>query len=261
MIVIVQTIITQIAVILLFILILLLADNKKKLKDSVLLILIFFCVFFVSSLILWYIPNTFHLFGRKITVHWNWFGKAGSFAFGLLFLLTVYLHKKIPFHEFKFSLKQKNESWSNSLILGGFILIPNIILLVFFHEKGSIRDSLNESFFFQLTMPGIEEELIFRGILLGLLNRVFEKRMFLFRMKFGWGLILTSILFGLVHGLRIKQGFSPDINVMRILITGIYGFLFGLVAENSDSLLLPVIFHNMSNSVLYLKYYLILMRY
>ena len=57
------------------------------------------------------------------------------------------------------------------------------------------------SWAFLLIMPGLAEELVFRGVFQSMLNRVFGKPWRLANAECGWGLIITAILFAGSNGL------------------------------------------------------------
>lgn len=57
-------------------------------------------------------------------------------------------------------------------------------------------------------MPGINQELIYHGLLLGLLNKIFERKFRMFKTNFGWSTIITSLIFGILHGFQIGDNFQ-----------------------------------------------------
>lgn len=108
-----------------------------------------------------------------------------------------------------------------------------------------------ENFLFQLTMPGLEEEPFYRGTLLFALDRAFTGRKRLLGIDWGWGAILSSLLFGLAHGFSYgADAFSLD--PLTVLLTGIPALLAVWVRVRTGSLLLPILMHNFGNSVLQL---------
>ena len=84
-----------------------------------------------------------------------------------------------------------------SIIAGLFALtVPTIFFIL------GVRKKLDaEGWAFLLIMPGLAEELVFRGVYQSLLNRVFGKPWRLANAEFGWALIITSILFAGFNGL------------------------------------------------------------
>ncbi len=96
-------------------------------------------------------------------------------------------------------------------------------------------------------MPGVAEELIYRGLLLGLLNKISESKFKFLGTNFGWGAILTSIVFGLMHGAQLGDNYQLQLDFITILLTGFYGFIYALIKERSGSLVFPIIAHNTSD--------------
>ena len=106
-----------------------------------------------------------------------------------------------------------------------------------------------ESHLFQLTAPGLTEELSFRGVLLTLLDRVFLGRVRVLGADLGWGAVASSLLFGLCHGLRVGADFHVVAKVapMAILLAG--GFVLAWCRARSGSLLLLILVHGGMNEM------------
>ncbi len=101
---------------------------------------------------------------------------------------------------------------------------------------------------FQLTMPGFEEELFYRGILLFALDQAFRGRVRFLGVDWGWGAVLSCALFGLAHAFGFSNGgFSFD--AMTMALTAIPSFLAVWLRLRTGSVLLPVILHNFGNSI------------
>jgi uncharacterized protein len=186
-------------------------------------------------------PNPFHLY-------WNWEGKIASILISVAFVVLLKRYvKTLPFTEYKISFKQRIFG-KRAILYAVFFILLNI--------AGNFVEGRSklvmETVLFQLTMPGIDEELSFRGIYLALLNKVFEKKYRLLDCKFGWGLIIVSILFGAVHGLNISINTGIRFDIFNFFVTGGLGFCFGILAEASGSLVLPIAAHNMFNTLGYL---------
>ena len=97
---------------------------------------------------------------------------------------------------------------------------------------------------FMAIMPGLNEEFIYRGLLLGLLNKIFKNKFRIFKTNFGWGAIITSMILGILYGFQVGDNFQVHLDYFTILISGVYGFLFALIRERSGSLVFPVIAHS-----------------
>jgi membrane protease YdiL (CAAX protease family) len=231
---------------------------------SVLFVLVFviLCAFFIDyrkSIRLWYILLLFLFIGftdnlfHTITIHFpdlqlirshtwgnqylNWSGKLYSIVFGLL--MVLFIRKIIARDEIGLRLKQNKNSVRFSLI---FILIIFLVSALGLLEPGNGLD-LN-ALLYGAIMPGLNEELIYRGLLLGILNKIFDRKFRLFKTNFGWGAILVSVAFGLLHGFQLSESFQVNFDVVSVLLTGIYGFIFALIRERSGSLVFPIIAHS-----------------
>ena len=87
---------------------------------------------------------------------------------------------------------------------------------------------------------GLGEELLFRGYLQSAFNRYFGKPYRIGEVKFGLGLFLGALLFGLMHALVVSPPLWP-----WALFTFIIGLSLGFVREKDGSILSAVILHAM----------------
>lgn len=100
---------------------------------------------------------------------------------------------------------------------------------------------------FQLTMPGLEEEPFYRGILLFALDQAFTGRKRFLGLDWGWGAVLSCLLFGMAHAFGFSRGsFSFDPIIMAL--TAVPAFVAVWLRLRTGSLLLPVLLHNFGNS-------------
>ena len=108
---------------------------------------------------------------------------------------------------------------------------------------------------YELTMPGIAEELFFRGVFLGLLNRVFPRTIPFFGTRTSWGGLAGLVLFVLGHCLSFKAPLQLlphlDFSLAKVLVVGIFGTLFLWVRERSGSCWAAMAAHNLTNVCLY----------
>jgi len=137
-------------------------------------------------------------------------------------------------------------------------LKPSIVALLLalavpavFFILGARKKLDAEGWAFLLIMPGLAEELVFRGVFQSLLNRVFGKPWRLANAEFGWGLIITAILFAGSNGL---VAVDPQLHVRIVLHSAIAPFMMSLVSgwvrERTDSVWPSVFGHNLSNIVI-----------
>ena len=109
-------------------------------------------------------------------------------------------------------------------------------------------EASGEDIAFQLTMPGLEEEPFYRGILLFALDRAFTGRARVLGVDWGWGAILSCMLFGMTHAFGFSGGaftFEP----MIMALTAIPSFIAVWLRLRTGSLLLPVLAHNFGNAI------------
>jgi membrane protease YdiL (CAAX protease family) len=138
--------------------------------------------------------------------------------------------------------------WLKPSIVG--LLLALAVPAVFF-ILGARKKLDAEGWVFLLIMPGLTEELVFRGVFQSLLNRVFGKPWRLAGAEFGWGLIITAILFAGFNGL---VDVDPQLHARLVLHAAIAPFLMSLVSgwvrERTDSVWPSVLGHNLSNIVI-----------
>lgn len=237
--------------------------THEILKYIIIYMVIIFCTIFLdykNSTKYWYVLPLFLFIGvmdnlfHTVTIHYPdlqlidshsygnqyfcWSGKLYSIIFALI--LTIPLQNIITPSEIGLKIRQNKKSVRFSLIfiLFFFVLAATLGLL----SKKSSFDG--ETLLFNAIMPGLNEELIYRGLLLGLLNKIFERKFELFNTRFGWGAILTSLVFGILHGFWINDSYQIQFDFISIISSGIYGFVFALIRERSGSLVFPVIAHS-----------------
>ena len=106
-----------------------------------------------------------------------------------------------------------------------------------------------EDHLFQLTAPGLTEELAFRGVLLALLDRAFPGRVRLVGAALGWGTVVTSLPFGLWHGLSVSASGHVSLDWEPMLIPTVGGFALAWCRARSGTILVPIALHAGLNEV------------
>lgn len=104
---------------------------------------------------------------------------------------------------------------------------------------------------FQATMPGIEEEIFYRGLLLGALDRAFGTPLKILRVPVGWGAVASAMLFAAAHSVVV----TPELAVMMDASRSAWLFPAGLILawlrNASGSILMPVAVHSWANASVY----------
>ena len=209
-------------------------DNKWK-------HLLLFASYYFFYLILLVIPNLFPAL-RIVESAWNWSGKlyaiTGSIIFYSLFRKAFSQHNYITFRQNNNSLKPKFYA----------------VVVIFFVSVGLACFSANKSetsledFLFQFTMPGLDEELAFRGIMLGLLSNTLQPKIYLGSRSLGNpALIITSILFAAGHSFSIDGNWVFHQNWFEFINMFAIGLLLGWMTIKSGSILMSILVHDLIN--------------
>lgn len=168
---------------------------------------------------------------------WNWMGKSMS----LIGMLAVAALPIFGFKNTGLTLRQNSGSWLAYIV---FAAMCGLFFYLAISGAGG-RDNW-ETIAFQWTMPGLDEEVFYRGVLLLAMNEAFRSRLSILGAPIGWGGLLTSVLFGLVHALSYGDGaFAFD--EMTFLMTGVPSLILLWLREKTGSLVLPIIAHNVAN--------------
>lgn len=171
---------------------------------------------------------------------WNWQGKA-------LALVATLLLASLPAFGWRRSgltLVQAAGSLKAA--------IPVVLLYIAFFTGIAwmfpTEPATTETIAFQLTMPGVEEEPFYRGILLFALDRAFLGRKQILGVEWGWGAVLSCVLFGLAHAFGFSDGqFSFD--PLTMALTAVPSFIGVWLVLRTRSVLLPVVLHNFGNAI------------
>lgn len=172
---------------------------------------------------------------------WNWQGKILALAASLVVIALPGFGRR----ETGLTVVQAPGSLKPALPVVGFYVGLFLILALIFPNEGLSVEALA----FQLTMPGLEEEVFYRGVLLVALGRAFAGRVRFLGVDWGLGAILSCVLFGLAHAFGFSDGeFSFDPLTMGL--TAVPSLIALWLALKTRSLVLPVLLHNFGNAVM-----------
>lgn len=171
---------------------------------------------------------------------WNWQGKA-------LALTATLIIAALPVFGWRacgFTLRQEPGRWRSAaavalLYIGFFVALA----LAFPNEPAS-----TETLAFQLTMPGFEEELFYRGLLLLALGRAFTGRARLLGVDWSVGAILSCLLFGMAHAFGYSDG-AFQFDPMIMALTAGPSLIAVWLVLRTRSVLAPVVLHNFGNAI------------
>lgn len=186
------------------------------------------------------LTNAYGLLPTVIAGNWNWQGK----GLALIALLAIASHRQLGWERVGLTYQQRAGSLLACLpVVAAYLLFFFAVALAIPNETVG-----GEDIAFQLTMPGLEEEMFYRGVLLFALNEAFGRRWRFLGVEWGWGVLLSSILFGLAHAFSLGDGgvaFDPIV----FGLTAVPSLLGVWLRERSGSLVLPVLVHNAGNTL------------
>ena len=174
---------------------------------------------------------------------WNWQGK----GLALLATLAIAAHPAFGWRRSGLTLRQEPGSWRSAIpVTLGYIAFFVAVALAFPNDDPSA-----ETIAFQATMPGLEEEPFYRGILLVALYQAFRGRWHWLGIDWSWGALLSCVAFGLAHAFSYSDG-SFGFDPLIMAFTAIPSLLSVWLVRRTGSLLLPVLVHNAGNVILHI---------
>ena len=139
-------------------------------------------------------------------------------------------------------------SGRNNLILIAVLLVLPIVMALTMKKLSVVIVS---TIVWQFILSGFGEEFAFRGYFQSRLNQAFGRPMRLLGIQFGLGLIVSSLLFGLLYAFST---FDPAIGFVSLgwgVVTGnvLAGFFFGFIREKTGTILAPGIAHGLPDAI------------
>jgi uncharacterized protein len=101
------------------------------------------------------------------------------------------------------------------------------------------------AFLYYAVFVGFGEEILYRGYVQSRLNAAFGRPWRLLGAEVGWGLVITSLLFGFLHVLNRDLTTGQTWFWWWGLWTVCSGFFFGTVREKTGSIIAPAILHGL----------------
>jgi uncharacterized protein len=171
---------------------------------------------------------------------WNWQGK----LLALAATLSVAAHPALGWRRVGLTLKQAPGSVRSALPVA-LVYCGFFVAIALAFPGGDVGF---EDIAFQLTLPGFEEEPFYRGVLLFTLGSAFRGRLRFLGVEWGWGAVLSCVLFGLAHAFGYSDGrFTFD--GITMALTALPSFIAVWLRLRTGSLLLPVLLHNFGNAI------------
>jgi hypothetical protein len=175
-----------------------------------------------------------------------WQGMIFEAAFALIVILATRSATRSGL-----TLRIDAKAWRAGLMATGlalvFVIVRSAGLRLIGRGEAGMVPGL-EFLLYELTMPGIAEELVYRGVIQTRLNSIFARPWKVFGASLGWSWIITAVLFWAIHAFRV-DGASISFYWPTLTLQLIVGLILGWMRERSGSLLPPIIAHNLVNIV------------
>jgi membrane protease YdiL (CAAX protease family) len=177
-------------------------------------------------------------------LHWHWQATILTTAWPLL-LASLAPGLSLAFIGVTSRLKP---GWLKPGIVA-LLIAAAIPTAVFIH--GSRVSLTGEGWAYLLVMPGLAEEILYRGLYQSLLNRALGRCWHLGGAELGWGLLITSVLFAGSNGLvAVDRQLHAHIVLPAAIAPFIASLVSGWVRERTNSVWPSVVGHNLSNIVI-----------
>ena len=176
---------------------------------------------------------------RVIGDHWNWSGQLLGLAGTLWVAVMLARRGVLAWREMGFCRAQRPGSMRPALWVSAAAMSLNVLAM----NLSSFRLGRVplETWLYQATLPGLVEEVLFRGVLLALLDRAFSARRNLAGAPIGWAGVAVTLVFLALHGVTAGTllGVTPA------------ALLYLWLRARTGSLVAPIVVHNLWNLSVY----------
>lgn len=173
---------------------------------------------------------------------YNWSGKIAAIITTLVMMLVA--RRALPDvtrATLGLTLRQNKGSLLPAAIATA-AMVALVIVLQMLAADGPSYDT--ETLLYQAIIPGIDEELLFRGLLLALLAGAFAQT----ARQWLWAGIAVTVVFAFGHAFFYAGGGS-QFDPVALAYVGILGALMMYIRLRTGSILIPILAHNLTNVV------------
>ncbi|MFC3094002.1 CPBP family intramembrane metalloprotease [Alteromonas sediminis] len=177
---------------------------------------------------------------------YNWEGKILGSVFVLVIGLLVCKGNAAAFG---WTLKQNGPAVKAGYTVAAFTFIATAMFMYWYFP--GTQSAPTADWLYQMTMPSIDEELLYRGVMLLMLTRAFKPSFTLVGAPFGIAVIISILMFYATHIVGVSADWTVTVNWLNI-ISLFYGMLWVYVRVATGSLLLPILLHSWANTANYI---------
>ena len=203
-------------------------------------------VAFLGKLILFF--GAHGTLGNWIGGNYNWEGKIYSTAFTLTLIILLFGR---DLKQVGLTLSQKGIAPRLGIAITSVTLIATIVWNALYFP--GVKSEPIIDMLYQGSMPSLDEELWFRGLLLAMLVKGFTTNGVI--RKDHYGILLAAVVvtfqFWAAHSITTNGDWGFIFRAWYNPVAGIYGALWITVRLATGSLILPIILHTVANIVGY----------
>jgi membrane protease YdiL (CAAX protease family) len=174
---------------------------------------------------------------------WNWQGKILETVWPVLLGLAV---PAFAARRIGLALPSEPGAWRALGIAAGIYVVLGVPLMLIMGARFGV-DGDAATFAYQATLPGLGEEIVYRGLLLALLDGAFGRPWQRAGARFGWGAVIVTAMFGFVHGVDAKSLGDIHLHWGNMLFPAATGVLLVWLKERTGSVWPCVLLHNFIN--------------
>jgi membrane protease YdiL (CAAX protease family) len=129
------------------------------------------------------------------------------------------------------------------------VLIIGQILAQFINNTEHPADSMSliQKLVFIVILASLSEELLFRGFLLKMLKPLKERGIYVFKTRISLPVILSGVLFGLIHFAMLETGASFNFVILLVISAMFLGIIAGYYQEKYHNFIYAFIVHLSGN--------------
>lgn len=176
---------------------------------------------------------------------WNWQGKIAAL---LLALSALAILPATQLSEVGLFAAPPRSARPRLLTLAAVVCGLALARSVYF---GGSEPFSAETLAFQATMPGLHEELTFRGLWWVLFAFALDPGRIAQGKIPWWTLAATTVLFAAVHAIDLTPQGAFKIEWPFFAATAISGVLYGLLQAIGRAVWIPILVHNLANTLIY----------
>ena len=143
-------------------------------------------------------------------------------------------------------LKRKPTRNESGILAGAALLIACSNLA----QRVTLNSAVS-AFVFYIFFLGLGEEILFRGYIQSRLNAAWGRPFRFFGVNWGWGVVISSVLYGLMHVLNVASLAQGEWQLQWWwgLWTFFGGLASGFVREKTGSIVAPTIMHGLPQAI------------